>query len=351
MWAHYHEEYPELAEEWNYAQANALRDGWDAEIPTFHAEEKPIATRRASGEVLNALAPRVPALLGGSGDLTGSNNTDIKGKPPLNRDSFAGRYIHFGVREHGMGGILNGMALHGGVRPYGGTFLIFSDYMRPTIRLAALMELPVIYVFTHDSIGLGEDGPTHQPIEHLMSLRAIPNLTTFRPADANETAVGWRVALENLDGPTALILTRQSLPILPFETEGAARGAYILSPGSKPEQPDVILIGTGSEVQLALKAQELLAAGGIAARVVSMPSWELFDQQPADYRESVLPANITARVAIEAGRPLGWERYVGLRGTAIGLNRFGASAPYKTIFEKLGITAEAMADAARGLLA
>lgn len=350
MWGQYQEEYPELAEAWNYAQANALRKGWDADMPVFAAESKPLATRQASGEVLNAIAANVPTLLGGSGDLTGSNNTDIKGEQPLSRDDFSGRYIHFGVREHGMGGIMNGMALHGGIRPYGGTFLVFSDYMRPTIRLAALMEQPVIYVFTHDSIGLGEDGPTHQPIEHLMALRVIPNLLTFRPADANETAVAWRVALENLHGPTALILTRQSLPILPFATDGAARGAYILSPGNKPELPDVILIGTGSEVQLAVEAQALLAADGIAARVVSMPSWELFEQQSADYRETVLPSSITARVSIEAGTTIGWERYVGLRGASVGLDRFGASAPYKTIFKELGVTAEAMAEAARGLL-
>lgn len=350
MWAHYREEYPELAEEWNYAQANALRQGWDEKMPTFAAADKPLATRQAAGEVLNAIAAGVPTLLGGSGDLTGSNNTLIKGAGALTPDSFAGRYIHFGVREHGMGGILNGMALHGGIRPYGGTFLVFSDYMRPTIRLAALMELPVIYIFTHDSIGLGEDGPTHQPIEHLMALRVIPNLTTFRPADANETAVGWRVALENTHGPTALILTRQSLPILPFPTANAARGAYILSPGDQPEQPDVILMGTGSEVQLAMEAQALLTADGIAARVVSMPSWELFDAQTAEYRESVLPASVTARVSIEAGTPVGWERYIGLRGTAVGLQRFGASAPYKTIYKELGITAEAMAEAARGLV-
>lgn len=350
MWGQYREDYPELAEEWNYAQANVLREGWDADMPIFAADGKPLATRQASGEVLNAIAERVPTLLGGSGDLTGSNNTDIRGEQPLSRDDFSGRYIHFGVREHGMGGMMNGMALHGGIRPYGGTFLVFSDYMRPTIRLAALMDQPVIYVFTHDSIGLGEDGPTHQPVEHLMSLRVIPNLITFRPADANETAVAWRVALENLHGPTALVLTRQSLPILPFATEGAAQGAYILSPESKPEQPDVILIGTGSEVQLAVKAQELLAADGIAARVVSMPSWELFEQQTAEYRESVLPATITARVSIEAGTTIGWERYVGLRGASVGLNRFGASAPYKTIFKELGVTAEAMAAAARDLL-
>jgi transketolase len=349
MWAHYHEEYPDLADAWNFAQARALRDGWDAGMPAF-AADKAVATRRASGDILNGIAAGVPWLLGGSGDLTGSNNTDIKGEDALHRQSFAGRYIHFGVREHGMGGILNGLALHGGIRPYGGTFLVFSDYMRPTIRLAALTELPVIYIFTHDSIGLGEDGPTHQPVEHLMSLRAIPNLVTFRPADANETIAGWRAALENAHGPTALILTRQALPILPFSTAGAERGAYIISPGDKPDTPDVILIGTGSEVQLALKAQELLLGRGIAARVVSMPSWELFDAQPVEYRESVLPPGVTARVAIEAGATIGWERYVGLRGAAVGLNRFGASAPYQTIYKKLGITAEAMAEAAQGLL-
>jgi transketolase len=301
--------------------------------------------------VLNAIAPHVPYLLGGSGDLTGSNKTDLKGEKDLSPEDFSGRYIRFGVREHGMGGILNGMALHGGVRPYGGTFLIFSDYMRPTIRLAAMMKLPVIYVFTHDSIGLGEDGPTHQPIEQLMSLRAIPNLTLIRPADAAETAQAWRLALENKSGPTALVLTRQDLPTLDrtqfAPATGVARGAYVLS--DVPD-PAVILMGTGSEVPIALDAQALLAERGIAARVVSMPSWQLFAAQTAAYRESVLPAHKTARVSIEAGVRFGWERYIGLAGKAVGLDRYGASAPFETLYEKLGITAAAMVEAAVSLL-
>jgi transketolase len=250
-----------------------------------------------------------------------------------------------------MGGILNGLALHGGVRPYGGTFLIFSDYMRPAIRLAAIMELPVVFVFTHDSIGLGEDGPTHQPIEHLTSLRAIPNLTVFRPADATETVAAWRAALTRRHGPTALILTRQAIPVLDrtryAPAEGAARGAYVLADA---ENPEVILIGTGSEVHLALAAQELLAAEQVRVRVVSMPCWELFEAQPVEYQETVLPPRIRARVAVEAGATLAWRRYVGLDGEIVGLDRFGASAPYPVIYQQLGLTAEAVAEAARRAL-
>ncbi|HEX6384084.1 MAG TPA: transketolase [Anaerolineae bacterium] len=346
----YAESYPEQAAALGQSLSGELPEDWNSILPTFEPG-KAMATRASSGQVLNAIAPYIPGLLGGSADLTGSNKTDLKGETYLTREDFSGRYIHFGVREHGMGGILSGMALHGGVRPYGGTFLIFSDYMRPSIRLAALMGLPVIYVFTHDSIGLGEDGPTHQPVEHLMSLRAIPNLTLFRPADAAETAVGWRVALENKHGPTALVLTRQSLPTLDRDqhapAEEARRGAYVLSDVNDPQ---AILMGTGSEVHLALAAQRQLAEQGVVARVVSMPSWELFAAQPADYQQAVLPPHVKARVAIEAGVTLGWERYVGMEGIAIGLNRFGASAPYETIYEKLGITAEAMADAARKLV-
>jgi transketolase len=269
----------------------------------------------------------------------------------MTREDFSGRYIHFGVREHGMGGILNGLALHGGVRPYGGTFLIFSDYMRPAIRLAAIMELPVVFVFTHDSIGLGEDGPTHQPIEHLTSLRAIPNLTVFRPADATETVEAWRAALTRRHGPTALILTRQAIPVLDraryAPAKGAARGAYVLADA---ENPEVILIGTGSEVHLALAAQELLAAEQVRVRVVSMPCWELFEAQPVEYQETVLPPRIRARVAVEAGATLAWRRYVGLDGEIVGLDRFGASAPYPVIYQQLGLTAEAVAEAARRAL-
>jgi transketolase len=275
----------------------------------------------------------------------------LKGEKDIRPDDFSGRYIRFGVREHGMAGILNGMALHGGIRPYGGTFLVFSDYMRPSIRLAALMGVAVIYVFTHDSIGLGEDGPTHQPVEHLMALRAIPNLTVIRPAEAGETAVAWRAALENADGPTALVLTRQNLPTIDRQTHGAAdgvrQGAYVLRDA---DEPQVILIGTGSEVQLALDAQKMLADKGVRARVVSLPSWELFAGQTAEYRHSVLPPHIKARVSIEAGTTFGWARHIGDEGIAIGLDHFGASASYETIYGELGITAEAMAEAALSLL-
>ncbi len=314
---------------------------------------KSVATRVASGVVLNALAPQVPTLLGGSGDLTPSNKTDLKGAADLRRGDFSGRYIRFGVREHAMGGILNGMALHGAIRPYGGTFLVFSDYMRPSIRLAALMEADVIYVFTHDSIGVGEDGPTHQPVEHLLALRAIPNLTVIRPADAVETAGAWLAALTNRSGPTALILTRQNLPWLDTTVAQTLSGGYLLAEAQRdgqPVEPEVILIGTGSEVQLAVKAREMLAAEGIAARVVSLPSWELFAAQPEEYRQSVLPNHVRARVSVEAGVTEGWGKFVGLDGLSVGIDRFGASAPYQVVYEKLGVTAEAVAEAARTLV-
>jgi transketolase len=349
-WQAYQAAHPDLAARLEQALRGELPDGWQADIPEFEAG-KSLATRASSGQVLNAIAPRVPYLLGGSGDLTGSNKTDLKGKSHLTAADFSGRYIHYGVREHGMAGMMNGMALHGGIRPYGGTFLVFSDYMRPSIRLAAMMKLPVIYVFTHDSIGLGEDGPTHQPIEHLMSLRAIPNLTVIRPADATETAVAWQAALENKSGPTALVLTRQGVPTLDrsryASADGLRCGAYVLSDA---EQPQIILLATGSEVQIALDAQQILAEESVAARVVSMPSWELFAAQPADYQQQVLPGYITARVAVEAGTPFGWEKYVGMTGTAVGLNRFGASAPYQRIYEELGLTGTAVAAAALDLI-
>jgi len=314
---------------------------------------KSVATRVASGTVLNAIALQVPTLLGGSGDLTPSNKTDLKGAADLRRGDFSGRYIRFGVREHAMGGILNGLALHGGVRPYGGTFLVFSDYMRPSIRLAALMEADVIYVFTHDSIGVGEDGPTHQPVEHLMALRAIPNLTVIRPADAVETAGAWLAALANRSGPTALILTRQNLPWLESTVGQTLCGGYVLAEALRDGQevkPDVILIGTGSEVQLAVRARAMLAEEGVAARVVSLPSWELFAAQPEEYRESVLPDDVRARVSVEAGVTEGWGQFVGLDGLSVGIDRFGASAPYQVVYEKLGVTAEAVAKAAREVL-
>lgn len=342
--------YPELAAEFQRGVANELPDGWDRDLPTF-GTEKAIATRQASGTVLNALSKRIPNLIGGSADLTPSNNTLPEGEKSITRDDFSGRYIRFGVREHGMGSIMNGIAAHGGLRPYGGTFLIFSDYMRPTIRLAAMMELPVVYVFTHDSIGLGEDGPTHQPIEQLASLRAIPHLVVFRPGDANETRIGWEVALKRKDHPTALILTRQGLPVLDrtqfAPAENAEQGGYVLVDA---ENPQVILIGSGSEVEIALGAHELLTAQGIRARVVSMPSTELFDMQPQAYRDSVLPPSVRARVAVEAAAPLGWWKYVGLDGAVVGLTHFGASAPYKTIYKEFGLTPEKVAEAARELL-
>ena len=342
------------------AEAEALQQMLDGhydvslDVAELFTAGKAVATRVASGVVLNAIAPQVPTLLGGSGDLTPSNKTDLKGAADLKRGDFSGRYIRFGVREHGMGGILNGLALHGGVRPYGGTFLVFSDYMRPSIRLAALMEAEVIYVFTHDSIGVGEDGPTHQPVEQVMALRVIPNLVVIRPADPVETVAAWLAALANRKGPVALILTRQNVPWLNTTVADAMRGGYVLAEAAggdgQPVEPQVILIGTGSEVQLAVGARELLAAEGIAARVVSLPSWELFAQQPEEYRESVLPGHIRARVSVEAGVTEGWQRFVGLDGRSVGVDRFGASAPYQVIYAKLGVTAEAVAKTARELV-
>ncbi len=351
LWGRYQKAHPELAATFQQAINGDLPTNWGEIMPTFEVG-KALATRASSGMVLNAIAPHVPYLLGGSADLTGSNNTALKGETPLSRDDFSGRYIHYGIREHGMGGMMNGMALHGGVRPYGGTFLVFSDYMRGSVRLAALMGLPVIYVFTHDSIGLGEDGPTHQPIEQLMSLRAIPGLTVIRPCDAVEAAEAWQIALENKSGPTALILTRQPVPTLNHVqsqiTGSVAQGAYVIKRPTR--QPQVLLLATGSEVAIALGAEKLLAEQRVSAQVVSMPSWELFAAQPDVYRNTVLPPHIKARVSIEAGVTLGWERHIGDNGKAIGLNRFGASAPYKTIYEKLGLTAEAASHAALSLI-
>jgi len=349
----YEKAFPELAKEWKRAMNGELPSGWDKDIPTFPADAKGMATRGASGTVINAIAPNLSTLIGGSADLAPSTKTLIKDVEDFEADHYGQRNMRFGVREHAMGGIISGMALHGGLIPYGGTFLIFSDYMRPSIRLAAMMGLKVIYVFTHDSIGLGEDGPTHQPIEHLASLRTIPGLTLIRPADANETAEAWRFALEGKSGPVALALTRQNLPTLDRGTyapaDGLSRGAYILS-DTEGKRPDVIVIASGSEVHVALEATEKLRQKGIAVRVVSMPSWELFEVQPDDYRNKVLPSEIPARVAIEAGVPQGWHRYIGDMGEVIGLNRFGASAPYKTLFEKFGFTADHVAEKALDLI-
>ena len=343
----YQDAHPDLAAAWQSWMSGHLPDGWSQDIPLFETDPKGMATRVASGKVLNAVAARIPNLIGGSADLAPSNKTIISGEKDLQTNNFDGRNMRFGVREHAMGSILNGMALHGGLRPYGGTFLVFSDYMRPAIRLAALMELPVIYVFTHDSIGLGEDGPTHQPIEHLASLRAIPNLTVIRPCDANETAEAWKTALAATSGPTALSLTRQGLPTLDRNKLGAAdgllRGGYILSePDSQP--PEVILIASGSEIDITLKAASRLSERSMAVRVVSMPCWELFDSQPEDYRHQVLPPEITLRVAVEAGSPQGWERYTGSAGAVVGLDHFGASAPYTVLYEKFGITVDRVVD-------
>ncbi len=345
----YREAYPELAAQFDQALAGRLPPRWDANLPTFQGE-KAMATRRASGRALDTLAPRIPTLIGGSADLTTSTQTLPKGERALTAGDYTGRFLHFGVREHAMGGILNGLALHGGLFPYGGTFLVFSDYMRPSIRLAALMHLPVIYVFTHDSIGLGEDGPTHQPVEHLASLRAMPNLVVLRPADATETAEAWQVALSRRDGPTALILTRQAVPVLDRSVlapaSDLARGGYVLADPVPPRDPDVILIGTGSEVHLALAAAKPLTEQGVAVRVVSMPSTDLFERQPPEYRETVLPPQVKARVVVEAGSSFGWERYVGPLGEVVGLDRFGASAPYPILYQHLGLTVEAVVAAA-----
>ncbi len=342
LMAGYAKSYPDLAADFERALAGDLPENWDAVMPDF--DGKPLATRAASGKTLAALIENNPDMLGGSADLTGSNKTIFPGATDIQKDNPGGRYVRYGVREHGMGAIMNGLALHGGVIPYGGTFLVFADYMRGAVRLAALMGLRVIYVFSHDSIGLGEDGPTHQPIEQLASLRVIPNMVVLRPADAWETAVSWKIALQRQNGPTALILTRQKLPELDKENaENTTKGAYIVADA---ENPQAILIGTGSEVHIALAAQKLLAEKGIAARVVSMPSWELFDAMPQDYKDTILPPAVTARVAIEAASPMGWERYTGSSGAIIGINHFGASAPFETIYREFGLTAEAVAEAA-----
>jgi transketolase len=333
-------------------------------LPSWPADEKGVATRKASGDTLTALAPKLPELWGGSADLAESNLTTPKGEPSFIPPEHAtkdfpgdwyGRVLHFGIREHAMGSILNGIALHGGTRPYGGTFLVFSDYMRPAVRLAALMQLPVTYVWTHDSIGLGEDGPTHQPVEHLAALRAIPGLDVVRPADANETVAAWKAILEHTDRPAGLVLTRQNVPTFPRGTDGfattenVAKGGYTLL--DTDGEPDVVLIGTGSEVQLAVEARKQLAEKGIKARVVSMVSREWFDEQDSAYRDSVIPPQVRARVSVEAAIAQGWREIVGDAGRIISLQHFGASADYKTLYREFGITAEAVAQAAEESIA
>ncbi len=343
--------YPDKAAALRDAIAGKLPKDWESFIPEYPAGEKP-ATRASSGKVLGAIAPRMDMLVGGSADLTPSNKTDVKGRGDFQKSTPEGSYFRFGVREHGMAAACNGMALHGGLRPYCGTFLIFSDYMRPAVRLAALMGAPTIFVFTHDSIGLGEDGPTHQPVEHLVALRAIPNLAVIRPADANETAQMWRAALLRTDGPTAFALTRQGLPTVDRtkygSAEGLLKGGYILR--DSDGTPEIILIGTGSEVQHLMKAADTLEADGVKVRVVSMPCIEFFEQQTAEYRERVLPSGVEKRIAMEAGITLGWERYVGDEGRVIGIDRFGASAPGPELMERFGFTAENVLKQAREML-
>jgi transketolase len=338
----YAKAYPEEAKAFRRAMSGELPEGWEEALPTFPTADG-VATRKASGQILNAIASVIPTLMGGSADLAPSNNTFLKDYPVFANDTFAGRNFHFGVREHGMVAMLNGMALHGGVIPYGGTFLVFSDYCRPAIRLAAMSHIPSIFVFTHDSVGLGEDGPTHQPVEQLASLRAIPNLIVIRPADANETVQAWKVALETRDRPVALLLTRQGLPVYDRsemgDASGLEKGAYVLLDAGKV-YPDVILISTGSEVQFVVDAFYKLAEQGIDARVVSMPSWELFKEQTDEYQNSVLPPSVKARVAIETGVTMGWDQWIGPQGIVIGLDRFGASAPYKVIYQHWGFTTD-----------
>jgi len=348
----YRKAYPELASELERRLAGRLPEGWDAGVPAFPPQDAQ-ATRAASGKVLNAVAAKLPELIGGSADLAGSTNVVFKDGGDVAAGSWGSRNIHFGVREHAMGAILNGLALHGGVRPVGSTFLIFSEYMRPPIRLAALCHLPAIYVFSHDSIGLGEDGPTHQPIEQLASLRAIPNLTVIRPADATEVVEAWRAAILHRDGPVALVLTRQKVPVIDRSTyappNGLRLGAYVLA-DAPAGKPDVILIASGSEVELVLGAYERLRGEGVAARAVSMPSMELFAQQPEQYRNAVLPPAVRARLAVEAAVPQPWYRWVGDRGAVLGIERFGASAPYQRIYREFGLTVENVVARAKELL-
>lgn len=331
---------PDMANQWVNAVSGFLAPGWDADLPEFSPSDDPIATRAASGKVLNAIAKKLPTLMGGSADLAPSNKTFIDGCPEFQPGNYVGRNIRFGVREHAMGAIMSGMFLHNGIRPYGGTFLVFADYMRGAMRVAALMKLPLIYIFTHDSVAVGEDGPTHQPVEQIASLRAIPGLTVIRPADAAETKDAWKQALTITDGPVALILSRQKLPILDkSESKGTlSNGAYILA--DSKETPDVILIASGSEVHLAVEAKKILQKKDVTARVVSMPSWELFEKTSASYKKNILLPEITARVAIEAGISMGWERYAGDKGVVLGIDKFGASAPGATVLEKYGFSAD-----------
>jgi transketolase len=354
----YAQKHPELGQSWREVMSGQLPEGWEAHLPTF-ADGKAVATRAASGEVINALASHLPMLVGGSADLAPSNNTDIKDGGSFEAGAYAGRILHWGIREHAMGATLTGMSLNGGLIPFGGTFMCFSDYMRPAIRLAALSEVQAIYVFTHDSIGLGEDGPTHQPVEHLAALRAIPHLFVIRPADSHEVREAWRLAILRRQAPTVLALTRQKVPLIDrtryASAEGLRRGAYILAEatgaqGDENASPKMILIATGSEVSLVLEAREKLQTEGVPTRVVSMPCWELFEEQDAEYRNEVLPSSVGARLAVEAGVRQGWDRYVGPGGDVICLDRFGASAPGEVVMRELGFNVENVLAQARRLL-
>ncbi len=354
----YVEQFPELGESWRATMSGELPEGWESHLPTF-ADAKPMATRQASGEVINALAPHMPTLIGGSADLGPSTNTDIKDGGSFQHGSYEGRILHFGIREHGMGAALTGMSLNGGLIPFGATFMCFSDYMKPAIRLAALSHVQVIYVFTHDSIGLGEDGPTHQPVEQLAGLRAIPNLYVIRPADVHEVREAWRLAILRQHAPTALVLTRQKVALIDrggayASAEGARQGAYVLADATDSEgkttTPKLILLSTGSEVSLCIEARETLQGEGVPTRVVSMPCWELFDEQPREYRESVIPSGVTARLAVEAAASLGWHKYTGDGGDCLCLDRFGASSPGATALKELGFNTQNVVERARALL-
>jgi transketolase len=351
MFARYRDAHPELAAAIDELRKGRLPEGWEADLPSFEADPKGLASRDAGGTVLNAIAGKAPWLIGGAADLSPSTKTEVKDAPSLEAATPGGRNMHFGIREHGMGAIANGMALTY-LRPYTGTFLVFSDYMRPPIRLAAIMELPVVFVFTHDSIGVGEDGPTHQPIEQLAGLRAVPGLNTIRPGDANETVVAWKVALRQTHNPTALIFSRQAIPTLDRSKYAAAsgleRGGYVLADCAG--EPEIILIGTGSELPLVAAVHERLANEGVRSRVVSLPSWYLFEKQDEAYRESVLPPGVRARLAVEQGGELGWDRYIGHTGATITMSTFGASAPIAKLQEKFGFTVDAVCKAARDLM-
>ena len=353
MMEKYKEAYPELAKEFENALAGNLAEGWNVDLPSYDENTKPVATRAVSGEIINAISSKITNFIGGSADLAGSNKTAVKEEDDFKYPTYSGRNVWFGVREFAMACAMNGMALHGGLRVYGGTFFVFSDYMRPAIRLSALMGVPVTYVFTHDSIAVGEDGPTHEPIEQLSSLRAMPNLSLIRPADANETKAAWEQAIQAEGHPTALVLTRQGLPVLPETneraSEGVQKGAYILKEAEK-EIPDLLLMASGSEVQLVYEASKKLKEDGIDVQVVSMPSWDRFEKQSTEYKSEVLPKAVTKRLAVEMASPFGWERYVGLDGTVLGIDQFGASAPGDVVIEKYGFTVENVVKEAKELM-